>query len=96
MIVERPIEEVIMSLDEMGEEFSERETVFRSLEIMDHVMSTHGHLWVDYHQMNNETCHAIWDYCIGTPFDEQRWKMLDVLNIEIIPEKKIDQLEMLH
>lgn len=96
VIVERPIDEVILSLDAMGEDFSERDSVYESNELIEHAKNTYDHLWVDFSRMNVESCQAIWDYCIGTPFDRQRWAMLDGLNIEIIPEKKINQLEMLH
>lgn len=95
VIVERPIDEVISSLDTLGEKFSERESVYQALDIIEYAKYTYDHLLLDFHKLDNTACRALWDHCIGTPFNEQRWKMLDGLNTEIIPEKKLQQLSSL-
>lgn len=80
----------------MGPMFSEREHVIDAKNRIDTIKMTHEHLSVDFHKMNANVCKEIWNYCVGTEFDAQRWQMLDAMNIEIIPEKKISQLERFH
>ena len=96
VIVERPVDEVVRSLDDMGEAFSEREAVYASLDVLEYAKATYDHLRLDFHRLDISACRALWGYVSGTEFDERRFKMLDGLNIEIIPELKIQQLVSLH
>ena len=47
----------------------------------------------DYDSLDEQACREIWDLCIGTPFDRQRWEMLDGIDMSIIEEKKMKQIQ---
>jgi hypothetical protein len=96
VIIERPMDEVIRSLDCLGDAFSNRESVAMSREFIQRVKNTYDHLWIDFHQMNEETCKVLWEYCIGTMFNSERWKMLDRFDVQVPPDKQISKLERIH
>ncbi len=92
VIVNRDVEEVIRSLDEM-EGFSDTETVYRAAVTLNEIRDKHDSLQIDYNDFGEEACRRLWDYCIGTPFDKTRWEMLDGIDMNIVPEKKVKQIQ---
>lgn len=92
IMIERPIDEVIDSLTKMGEGFSNHESVYFTHDLMQDVKDAHEMLVIDYHEMNEATCRKLWNYCTTDQFDHNRWTMLNGLNIEIIPDMKLEQL----
>lgn len=92
VMIERPLEEVLLSLNQMGTAFSNTDSVVMCHGLMNQIKETYNPLVFDFHQMDESACRVLWDYCTGEPFDYQRWKTLNGLNIEIIPDMKINQI----
>lgn len=92
VIINRDVEEVIRSLDEM-EGFSDTETVYRADVTLKALRNETDALQIDYDDLGEEACRRLWDYCVGTPFDKTRWEMLDGIDMNIIPEKKVKQIQ---
>ena len=92
VIVERPLGEVVDELNDMGLSNFDPET----LEYADHQLAlakrTQTALVVKFRDMDENACRHIWHHCIGTPFDENRWRMLDGLDIQIILSKKLEAI----
>lgn len=91
VMVERETDSVLSELDEM-DGFSDVETILRGAELLKWAKEVYKPMVVDYWDMGKETCRSIWDYCIGTEFDETRWEMLDGIDMQIIPDKKVKQM----
>jgi hypothetical protein len=88
VIVERPIGEVIDELHEIGMMNCDPEVLELAAQELAFVKRSMNALVVDYKDLDENACRHIWRYCIDTPFDETRWRMLDGMDIQIIPSKK--------
>lgn len=65
----------------------------RMLEGIDEIQDHFKPLIMRYDTLKNRgMCKMIWDYCIpDQEFDFARWKMLDKLNVSVIPERSIEE-----
>lgn len=89
VIVERPLAEVVDELHHMGLNNFDPETIEYAAHELTLARRTLDALLIDYRDLDENVCRHIWQHCIGTPFDESRWRMLDGLDIQIILSKKL-------
>ncbi len=90
VVVERKLEEVEQSLSALGS--WSPDMVMWMRDGLEHVKAKYAPLIVPYEALGtSEVCKRVWDHCIGdgTPFDYERWKMLDGLNVQVVLEKHI-------
>lgn len=86
--IRRNLEDVLSSLEDMTEDFRDFQTVHMA----------HSRLrWLgvptfDFDELDESACREIWKLCVGTPFDRQRWEMLDGIDMNIIEDKKMIQI----
>jgi len=66
--------------------------------MMENVIDKHSPKVVEFDDLDMEdTCREVWDYCVpGVAFDPIRWRMLDGLRMEILPEKYAKTVTGLH
>lgn len=92
VLIERPYDEVINSMHAMGPSFTDDRYVQKAARLMESAKRYLDPLIVDYHELNRDACRRIWRHCIGTPFDTLRWQILDGINIQIDPDRKLEEL----
>lgn len=90
VIVERPLGEVVDELHEIGLESFQPEVMEYADSQLKLAKRTLDALTVNFHELDESACRQIWRHCIGTPFDESRWRMLDGLDVQIILAKKLE------
>lgn len=88
VIVRRDLQEVIASLDRIGEPFAENETVKAADKILDEIPRRYSCLQIGYNDLNEHGCKLIWEHCTGTEFNRDRWEMLDGMRINIDINRK--------
>ena len=96
VIIERPYRDVISSMHQMGERFCDDQYVRKAQRLLDTAKTYFNPLVVPFHQLNHENCRRIWQHCVGTAFDSLRWQMLDGINVQVDPVKKLDQIDSSH
>jgi Sulfotransferase domain len=92
VVVDRPPEEVVDSLQAMGPQFADEGAVWHAYELLQKFKREHDALVVNYDALSYTTYRMIWDHCVGSIFDHQRTVMLDGLDIQIIIDKKLRQI----
>jgi hypothetical protein len=93
VMIERPIADVLASLRSMGPEFGDEEGVWRGHELLQAFKRQNvPMLAIDYDSLSQSAYRLIWDYCVGSAYDHQRTVMLDGLNVQIMPDKKLQQI----
>ena len=92
VMIERPLGEVLVELRSLGDEWMDEEFVLKAYKHLQIIKHSVPHLAVNYDQLGEENCEAIWKYCIGTPFDRTRWRMLDSIDMQISLKKKLEQI----
>ena len=92
VIIDRPVDEVIDELHEIGLIYFDPKVMELTAQELAVAKRTMDALVVDYRDLDENACRHIWQYCIGTPFDEHRWRMLDGLDIQIILSKKLEAI----
>lgn len=92
VVVKRDVDRVLNELREMGSFFGEVDHVLHADMLLRQFTRHHDCLTVDFDNLDKKTCARLWRECVGTPFDDRRWEMLDGLDIQIIINKKIEQM----
>lgn len=92
VVIKRDLEEVMSSLDAMGDQFGYRETVVAAAELIDKSQHYHSALTIDFNDIGEDACKIIWEYCTGSVFNRNRWEMLDGINMEIDTHKKLKSM----
>jgi hypothetical protein len=91
VVIERDPAPVVKSLERV---FPDTGTDFR--EVVSKTQTALERLKTKYHPhvvpfdglSDRDVCKKLWNYCLpGVPFDERRWKMLDLLTVEIQTDK---------
>lgn len=96
VVVERDPEVVIKSLTrvfpETGVDF--REIVEKTVAAITQMKAKYRVYTVPFENLSEQrVCRELWNYCLPKiPFDETRWKMLDVLTVEIQPQKYLKSI----
>ena len=98
VVIERDPAEVLRSLQKAYPQTPEglKEAVELTGQALEILKKKYHPLVVGYEELNRpETCRKLWQYCVPTlPFSEKRWKMLDLLTVEIHPEKYLKTLSL--
>lgn len=92
VIIRRDLEAVLESLESMGSGFGNIDPVIESEKILNRIEKSHPALVVNYEGLDENGCSSIWEYCTGTEFNAERWKMLDGIRMEIDKGKKLEQV----
>ena len=89
VLIERDFNDVTRSLQRIFPGYDHQKLLTMSLPFLDFVKKEYSPLLVKYENLDSmEECEKIWDYCIPTsPFDRQRWKMLNMLKTELMFNK---------
>ena len=87
VLVRRPVEEVYESLQKTGVPFDSyklSETLFRLNAKLDQISARTENISVTFDELRQpETCKLIWYYCLGMPWDQARWQVMNGLNLQI-------------
>lgn len=92
VIVERPLGEVVDELNDMGLNNYDPKLLERAEDLLSLAKQWLDALVLNFNDLDESACRHIWHHCIGTPFDENRWRMLDGLDIQIILSKKLEAI----
>lgn len=85
ILIERPMNEVIRSLSDMG--FPGQEEYLRRCHIdLQNLKINASPMVVPFHLMDNGACREMWEYVTDEPLDEQRLEMLEGINMEVFPD----------
>lgn len=90
IVIERDFEEVTQELADIG--LPEQGEVLLASHRLEEAKQTLNPLVLSYDRLDRDACQQMCEY-IGIPFDEQRWEMLDGMDIKIIVEKKVDYMQ---
>ncbi len=93
VVIKRPLDEVRSELKEIGLPDFDELTLAYSDRMLNEVKKEVDALVLDYHSLDQMACRQIWEHCIGTSFNEPRWRMLDGLDIKIILSKKLEYIK---
>lgn len=96
VVVERDPELVVRSLERVfsGTGANFREVVEKTTAAIARMKARYETLTVGFEELSDpKVCQKIWDYCVpGLPFDGTRWQMLNVLTVEIHPQKYLQSI----
>lgn len=92
VIIDRNLDDVLESLVGMDGEFHNTERVERAAAALEWAKAHHDALTIDYDDLNEQGCRKIMEHCTGQPFDLNRWKMLDGMDIQIDGWKKTEEM----
>lgn len=95
VLVNRGISEVIDSLGKVFPNYPEIEKiVIKTQNAINDMVNKYKPFILDFEDLNDMgVCKLLWEYCIpGIVFDERRWRMLDLMNVEVNISKYMNSL----
>lgn len=92
IIVERPVEDCIQSLDATGIPYDEA-LVYQAAKLLERARQ-YDNMWVPFHSLDADHVGAsIWHHCVGDGFDVNRFRMLRDLRVEIMESKFAEKIK---
>lgn len=97
VLVSRGVSEVIESLEKVFPDYSRlkiEKLVIKTQDAINNMVDKYKPFILDFKDLNDMgACKLLWEYCVpGIVFDERRWEMLNLMNVEISIQKYMKAL----